>query len=137
MRPDLSPYLAFEGEAREALEFYARALGGEPLVEAYGQHGASQDPADHDRVLYGVLRTPDGFVIRVTDTPTAASLTRGDAYSVCLNGDDDDLLRGCWARLAAGARVDQELAVSAWGDAYGRLTDRFGVVWQVNIGASE
>ncbi|KGM13047.1 VOC family protein [Cellulomonas bogoriensis] len=137
MTPDLSPYVVFEGRARDALTFYAGVFGGEPLIETYGRHRASEDPLDQERVLYGVLRSPDGFVIRATDARTQESLTLGDNHFLCLNGDDDALLRRCWTGLCVGAVVVHPLETAPWGDAYGKLVDRFGVTWQVNIGDSE
>ncbi|MCL3859444.1 VOC family protein [Actinotalea sp. K2] len=137
MKADLSPYIAFEGVAGEVLRFYARVLGGEPLLETYGAYNASDDPRDQDRVLYGVLRSPDGFVVRVTDTKADESLTPGDNHYLCLNGDGEDLLQRCWDGLREGATIVTPLEKSPWGDTYGQLVDRFGVTWQVNIGSSE
>lgn len=137
MKPDLSPYIAFAGDAADALRFYAEVFGGNPLLETYGAYQASEDPRDQERVLYGVLRSPDGFVIRVTDVTAEQSVTPGDNHFLCLNGDDEDLLRRCWDGLSKGATIVKPLEVSPWGDAYGKLVDRHGVTWQVNIGSSE
>ena len=137
MKPDLSPYLAFEGKAREALNFYAEALGGEPLFETYGSYNASDDPDDHNRVLYGVIRSPYGFVLRATDVPSKERLTPGNNYYICVNGDDNELIRKIWDRLARNANITKPLEVAEWGDAYGQLVDQFGVTWQINIGESE
>ncbi|WP_162933903.1 MULTISPECIES: VOC family protein [Actinomyces] len=137
MKPDLSPYLAFEGKAREALNFYAEALGGDPSIYTYGSYDASDDPRDRERVLYGVLRTPDGFVVRVTDVPVASSLTPGDNYYICISGDDEELIRRCWSNLSEEATITIPLETASWGDAYGQLIDKFGVTWQINIGDSE
>lgn len=56
MKPDLSPYLAFDGCARDALEFYATVLGGKPVIETYGDFRPDVAAENQDLVLYGVLR---------------------------------------------------------------------------------
>lgn len=137
MKPDLSPYIAFDGDAGDVLRFYADIFGGEPLIETYGAYQASDDPRDQERVLYGVLRTPDGFVVRVTDVTANEKINPGDNHFLCLNGDDELLLRRCWEGLSKEATVVKPLEASPWGDSYGKLVDRFGVTWQVNIGSSE
>jgi PhnB protein len=52
-----------------------------------------------------------------------------------LSGDDSDLLRGWWEALADGGEVHEPLSVKPWGDEFGQLQDRFGVIWVVNIAA--
>ena len=45
-------------------------------------------------------------------------------------------LRGYWEKLAEGGSVTMPLEVAPWGDAFGQLTDKFGVAWMVNIAGS-
>ena len=67
MKADLSAYITFEGRAREALEHYQTALGGKVLIETFRKWGIPTAPGHEDDVVYGVLRTDDGFVLRVKD----------------------------------------------------------------------
>ena len=67
MKADLSAYISFEGRAREALEHYRTALGGRVLIETFRTWGIPNAPGHEDDVVYGVLRTDDGFVLRVKD----------------------------------------------------------------------
>ena len=69
MKADLSAYITFEGRAREALEHYQTALGGKVLIETFRKWGIPTAPGHEDDVVYGVLRTDDGFVLRVKDLP--------------------------------------------------------------------
>lgn len=57
----------------------------------------------------------------------------GNDHSVCISGDETDKMRGYWAALSNGAEIQMPLAKQMWGDEYGSLTDRFGVLWMVNI----
>lgn len=137
MKPDLSPYLAFDGCARDALEFYATVLGGEPVIETYGDFRPDVAAENQDLVLYGVLRSPHGFIIRATDVLPNEELRIGNNHYLCLNGDDQDLLQPCWNLLAESASaITVPLEQAPWGDLYGQLVDQFGIIWQINIGDS-
>jgi PhnB protein len=57
--------------------------------------------------------------------------------SVSLSGEDDSELRGYWEKLTEGASITEPLETAPWGDAFGMLTDRFGISWLVNIAGSQ
>ena len=43
----LNPYVAFDGNAREAMEFYKEVFGGSLRINTFGEYGAD-DPATAD-----------------------------------------------------------------------------------------
>jgi PhnB protein len=57
--------------------------------------------------------------------------------AVSLSGDDEAELRGYWDKLSAGATIPQPLETAPWGATFGMLTDKFGVMWLVNISAED
>jgi PhnB protein len=137
VQADLSVYISFDGRARQALAFYQAALGGELELETFGAWNIPTDPGHEDDIVYGVLRTDNGFVIRATDRPLQDGPVRqGTAFAVCLNGEEQDLLTDCWKGLAADATVVEPLSATEWGDLNGSLRDPYGVIWIFNIGAS-
>lgn len=138
MAAQLSPYLSFRGNAREALEFYQSVLGGELNIMRYdsipGMMGAGDEG---DKVMHGQLEVPDGFTLMAADIPAsmadAADSTTGGT-SVCLFGADIDRLTALWEALAEGATVNMPFSKAPWGDTFGDLSDRFGVRWMVSAG---
>ena len=59
----LTPYLAFEGQAAEAMRFYEKALGGkiDKMLTSGESPMAEQVPAEHrKRVMHSALSLPDG-----------------------------------------------------------------------------
>lgn len=50
MASRLNPYLNFPGTAREAMEFYRDVLGGELVVNTFGEYGY-EDPSAKDNVM--------------------------------------------------------------------------------------
>ena len=138
MKADLSAYITFEGRAREALEHYQTALGGKVLIETFRKWGIPTAPGHEDDVVYGVLRTDDGFVLRVKDRASDEEpVEQGTAWALCLNGEEAERLTACWNALAEGATIIEPLQEMPWGDLSGILIDAFGIRWSVNIGSSE
>jgi len=128
----LNPYLNFNGNAREAMEFYRDVFGGELNVSTFGEYGQS-DPGVADRVMHAQLETDRGFTLMASDTPPGMDRTEGTNISISLSGDDEAELRGYFDKLSAGGEVGMPLEKQVWGDFFGDCTDKFGIKWLVNI----
>ncbi|WP_294563663.1 VOC family protein [uncultured Arthrobacter sp.] len=137
MTTRLNPYLGFRDTAREAMEFYHSVFGGELTLSTFGDFQASEDPAEQDKIMHGMLETENGLVLMGADTPNSMDYTVGTNYSVSLSGTDEAELRGYWDKLSDGGTVTLPLERAPWGDSFGMCSDRFGVSWLVNIGAPE
>lgn len=136
MTTKLNAYVSFRDTAREALEFYRSVLGGEVTVHTFGDSGMPHQPDEADRVMHGVLTTPDGLEFFAADTPTGMEHAPGGAISMALFGDDHAKLSGYWDGLTAGGTVQMPLSPAPWGDTFGMCTDRFGVAWMINVTGS-
>jgi PhnB protein len=128
----LNPYLSFDGNARQAMEFYQGVFGGTLNINTFGEFGA-QDAAEADKVMHSQLETPSGFTLMASDTPAGIQRNPGDNISISLSGDDAEPLRGYWQKLSDGGTVTMPLEKQMWGDEFGMCVDRFGVPWMVNI----
>lgn len=131
MSSRLNPYLSFNGNAREALEFYAGVFGGNPSMMKFGDMGR-QGP-DADRVMHGQLETDAGYTIMAADITSDMQPSPMSGITVSISGDDADALRGYWEKLSAGGTVTMPLEKQAWGDEFGMCLDRFGVPWMIDI----
>jgi PhnB protein len=129
----LNPYIAFSGTAREAMEFYKTVFGGTLALNTFGEFGAP-DPALADKIMHAMLETDAGYTIMASDTAPGMETTPGSTITISLSGDDGDLLRGYWEKLAATGTVTMPLEKQMWGDEFGQLTDAYGIAWMVNIG---
>ncbi|QNK79398.1 VOC family protein [Nakamurella sp. PAMC28650] len=133
MTTRLNPYLSFRDTARDAMEFYRSVLGGELTLSTFGDLQGSEDPAEQDKIMHGLLVSPSGLTLMGADTPDSMQFNPGDNVSVSLSGEDDGELRGYWDKLSEGATITAPLNRAPWGDTFGMCTDRFGVNWLVNI----
>jgi len=135
MASRLNPYISFNGNARQAMEFYKDVFGGELNLNTFGEFG--QQGADADKVMHAQLEAPNGFALMASDTPEGMTHNPGDTITVSLSGDDTDDLRGYWEKLAAGGKVTMPLEKQMWGDEFGMVVDQFGVPWMVNIAGQQ
>ncbi|MDF2575761.1 MAG: hypothetical protein K0S05_2673 [Agromyces sp.] len=133
----LNPYLNFQDNAREALEFYHAVFAGELTISTFADFQAAQDPAENDLVMHGQIDGANGITLMAADTPKHLEFRGHEGFSVSLSGDDDATLRGYWEQLTDGGQVVEPLETAPWGDSFGMLVDRFGVSWVVNIAGSQ
>ena len=130
----LNPYLSFNGNAREAMEFYRSVFGGDLNVSTFGDYqmpGLPEEAAN--QVMHSQLSTTAGFTVMGSDTPPGMELPSSANGTISLSGDEADELRGYWDGLADGGQVAMPLDQAPWGDYFGQLTDKFGISWMVNI----
>jgi PhnB protein len=128
----LNPYINFQGRAREAMEFYQRVLGGTLQMYAPGEQGPR--PAEPgERVMYARLEA-DGVVIVASDGSPSYPAAVGDHIGLQIGGTDEARLKAVFDGLADGGVVKMPLTKQPWGTS-GWLADRFGINWNIDIGA--
>ncbi|MCJ2085007.1 VOC family protein [Methylobacterium sp. E-005] len=134
MTVQTTTHLNFRGQARKALDFYRSVFGGERTIVTYGDLGATQDPVQAERVIWGQVASDQGFRIMAYDVQPEKPWNPGEnAVYVSLRGTSPEEITAHWEKLRAGGSVLQPLGASAWSPLYGMLTDRFGVTWVMDV----
>lgn len=127
-------HLNFRGDARGALEFYASVFGGEITMFSYQDAHNVQDPAEAEQIMWGQVVADNGFHVMAYDVPARMPWLRGEnSFFVSVRGASTDEITSYWKGLSDGATVVAELAPAAWAPLYGMLTDKFGVVWVLDV----
>ena len=132
MATRLNPYIAFDGNAKEAMEHYQKVFGGELAVNTFSEFGTPADQGG-DGVMHAMLETPTGFTLMASDMPPGMPHSKGTNMSISLSGEDEAELRGYWDKLSDGGNITMPLEKQMWGDIFGMFSDRFGVDWMINI----
>jgi PhnB protein len=126
------------GNARELLNFYAKAFDGEVIVATYSDIHAVEEPSQTDQVAWGQVTGPNGFRVMAYDVQPSKPFNRGEnAYYIALRGNDTDEIQRMWNGLADEATVLTPLAPAPFAPLYGMLTDRYGVTWIVDATAGQ
>lgn len=139
MQSALNPYLSFNGDAREAMEFYKTVFGGELTLATFKDFQAPGQLAEDEanKIMHSELKAANGIRFFGSDTPKAMPFDAGSRISMSLTGDHAEELTGYFNKLAAGGNVAMPLNQAPWGDSFGMLIDKFGVTWMVNISAKK
>ena len=130
----VDPYIAFKGNCRQAIEFYKSALGAEVLfVQTVGE-SPMPDMGPAENIMHCTLKVGESTVMMCDHArPEAAS---GDGnISLAIGLHDPEQARRLFGNLAEGGMVLMPLDKTYWAEAFGMVTDRFGVRWMVNCDA--
>ena len=127
---EVTPYLMFNGNCEEALNFYAKVLNGEvkDLMRFEGSpvEGMSEDK---QKVLHSNFVAGNVFFM----ASDAGQPAEGNSpVYLSLNFDSQEEQERVFNGLAEGGKVIMPLDDAFWGARFGMLTDRFGINWMFN-----
>lgn len=128
----LTAYLNFDGQAREAMDFYASALGGKVTGRfTYGESPMAGElsPGDHGKVMHSCVEVDGIAVVMGADGPPPH-----DAGSTAINilTDTPEEAERIFQALSEGGTVHMPIAETFWAHRFGGLQDRYGKGWMVN-----
>ncbi len=129
----LNPYLSFNGNARQAMEFYKSVFGGKLTLSTFKEYQSSSGPDQDDKIMHGMLEAENGIVLMGADMMEETDAVPDSAISISLSGNNKEELTGYYNKLVAGGTVTQPLVEAPWGDTFGMCTDAYGTKWMVNI----
>lgn len=128
----VTPYLTFDGNCREAMGFYKECFGGELTLQTVAETpAAAQCPAGMQQHIMHSMLQRDGFVLMATDM-SHGPVVPGNDMALTLGFSDEASARQCFDNLASGGAVIEPLAPAFWGALFGVVKDRFGKVWMFN-----
>jgi PhnB protein len=125
----LSVYLHFNGNCREAMEFYKKCLGGELNLHTFAGSPmeAQAPPSEREKVLHAILET-DGMVLVADDMLESRQVTFGDNFSLYVSAASMKEIQAQFNKLAEGGKVTQPITKAPFGY-FGVLLDKFGISW--------
>ena len=132
MASQLNPYITFNGNAREAMEYYKSVFGGDLTVNTFGEFG-NPDPTIADKVMHAMITSPQGYMLMASDSGPGMTITPGNNMSISLSGDPGEGLEDVWDKLADGGSVQVPFEKQMWGDVFGMLTDKYGIQWMIDV----
>ena len=137
----LNPYLFFDGNTREVIHFYEKALGGKVMgITTYGDMPADPDyPLTDDmknRVMHAHLKVGDADLM-FSDTYAGMPYQPGETVQIAIHPKEEARAREIFAALEDGGQVIIPLHKTEWTPLYGMVKDKFGVNCHVNVSAEQ
>lgn len=137
MSISLNPYLFFDGNTREAVHFYEKALGGKVMgIMTYGDmpadpnHPLTDDMKD--RVMHAHLKVGDADLM-FSDTFAGMPYQPGNTIQIAIHPKEEAIAREIFAALEDGGQVVIPLHKTDFSPLYGMVKDKFGVNFNVNV----
>ena len=129
--------LSFQGQCREAFEFYAKVLGGKitaAMPYGDGPPEMTPDPKYKDWLMHCWLEVGDQALMGADmDVQWAPNIDKPkNGFDVTLHTGDAAEARRWYDELAEGGRQAMPFAETFWSPGFGSLVDKFGVPWMVN-----
>jgi PhnB protein len=130
----INPYIAFTGNCRKAIDFYKQALQAEELfLQTFGESPMSgMGPADN--IMHATIKVGNSTIM-MCDDPRPDAGAAGGNISLSIGLHDPALAKQLFDNLAEGGTIVMPLEKTFWAEAFGMVTDQFGVKWMVNCDA--
>lgn len=127
-------YLNFNGNCKEAVDFYAKIFNVEPKTMYFKDMPADPNfpiqDAMKDLVLHAHLEVEGNF-LKFSDAMPNAPVTIGDNFNITVSGTDIEKLTNWFNQLAEGGEIIMPLEKTFFSSLYGYVRDKFGIGWQV------
>ena len=128
----LTPFLLFDGNCAEAMEFYQSCFGGDLILMRLADTPMkAQFPLEHHHKITNSYLKSGSIEFSATDWlhPTHQR-QQGNTTAMYVTGNGHDEISPIFEKLREGASPEflVELCETPFG-VYGRLTDRYGVEW--------
>lgn len=129
----LNPYLNFPGTCEEAMNTYAKVLGGEIVAMlAYGDMPGDHPVPDDMRKKIAHARIVIGDQVLMASDSGPERFKPMQGVSVTLNIPDQAEAERVYNALVDGGNAIMPLEETFWAKKFGVLADRFGTQWMVN-----
>lgn len=130
----VNPYIAFKGNCREAIEFYKNALDAQVLfTQTFGESPMS-GMGKAENIMHCTIKVGDSTIMMCDDPRSNAAGGDGN-ISLAIGLNDPARAKQLFDNLAKGGSVIMLLEKTYWAEAFGMVTDPFGIKWMVNCDA--
>lgn len=137
----ITPYLVTNGNGQEAVKFYESALDAQVLgLQTFGdmpENPQYPTPAEaKDRVMHAHLKVGNSDLM-LSDTFPGQPYQLGSQVTIAVMVKTTEKAKEVFGKLEDGGKVAMPLQETFWSPAYGQVTDKFGVIWQVSTEAKQ
>ncbi|UFJ41012.1 VOC family protein [Brevibacillus humidisoli] len=131
----LTPYLMMDGNAKEAIDFYQQALGAEVLFQqTFGEMPENSEyplPEEaKERLSHAMVKIGESELM-FSDIFPGQPFQAGNQVTICISTDDKEKTKQIYEALQQGGQVNMPLQETFFSPAYGIVTDKFGVTFQI------
>lgn len=131
----IKPYLSFNGNAEEALNFYVSVFDGTiGEICRYGEYAEMESPHEYkDKIIHSDLNF-DGCTISMADILPETTADFGSlGHTITVFCDNEQQLKNIYSKLGEGGQIKCDLCQPPYAKLYAEVIDKFGVLWALII----
>ena len=130
---EVSTYLTFDGNCRDAMTFYEKCLGAELQLVPFSEAPDMGSKVDQNRIMHARLSKGSASILMASDAMPGTPLQVGSNFSICLACESLEEIERLFKALGDKGKVTMPLQDTFWNAHFGMLTDQFGVNWMFNL----
>ncbi|MDF2615199.1 MAG: glyoxalase family protein [Clostridia bacterium] len=129
-------YINFNGNCREAVEYYAEVFGtAKPVIMTFGEMPPNPEfalPEEAKSLVMHAKLEINGSTVMFSDVFPGMPFTAGNNISLTIVSTSMDEVKTLFSKLKDGGSVEMDLQETFWSKCYGSLIDKFGIIWQLS-----
>jgi PhnB protein len=126
------PYLIFNGNCREAMEFYSKTVGVEVHMMRFADGPGKVPEGAGDRIMHASM-AKGSTTLMASDNMPGMPFQQGDNVFVSLSCDSREETEKIFAAFTENGQVKMPLQDTFWGAYFGMAQDRFGTNWMLSF----
>ncbi|WP_044640020.1 VOC family protein [Risungbinella massiliensis] len=134
----LTPYIILNGSAKEAIQFYENVL--DAKVQSIATYGDMPDNPDmpfseevKQLVAHALLKVGDSDLM-ISDTPIQSEQSfhlENQVVTICISTHDVEKSKQIFNTLQQEGKVNCPLEETSFSSAFGNVTDKYGVTYNI------
>lgn len=141
MTTTVNVYLTFNGDCKEAFDFYKSVFGGDyASISTFGemppQEGMPPVSEDEkDRIMHVALPISNETMLMGSDTggEWAGNFQKGNNFSISVNTASKQEADRIFNALSDGGKIMMPMDDTFWGSYFGMFSDKYGINWMVSF----
>ena len=141
MTTTVNVYLTFNGDCKEAFDFYKSVFGVDyASISTFGdmppQEGMPPVSEDEkDRIMHVALPISNETMLMGSDTggEWAGNFQKGNNFSISVNTASKQEADRIFNALSDGGKIMMPMDDTFWGSYFGMFSDKYGINWMVSF----
>ena len=125
----LVTYLNFDGNCRQAMQFYAKCLGVQLQLTTFSDMPGDFPKEAKDRIMHARLAKGSDSILMASDLMPGMPFHPGNNFSIMVPCDSVQEIDRLFGALGEQGKVRMPLGETPWAARFGMLTDQFGINW--------
>ncbi|MFG6147909.1 VOC family protein [Halobacillus sp. B23F22_1] len=134
MKQHVTPYLTFNGNAVEALDFYKDTFGGEISdLQTFGEADYDTPSQIKNRIMHARLQNGPMLLMFSDSFSGEEPVSSESQVSLAVEMENEQEIKKIYEKLKVQGTVKMELQDTFWGATFAKVTDKYGITWDLNL----